>query len=232
MNSTQVAIFERTRISCDLMFLALTAPEHGIGVVYRGTSSEISNKDQLKGANVALISSTLDEGLTSGIDLLRRLTKAERSLNCVLLADNDERDLVTEAFRAGAVGVFQRDQPYEQLIKCIKCVQVGQVWASGQQMRYAIEALASSLPIPSTGIAGPGILSKREEEIVAKVAEGLKNREIANLLFVSEHTIKNHLFRIFERLNISSRAELILYAYGRRSSMETPADGTLGYRSR
>jgi DNA-binding NarL/FixJ family response regulator len=219
-------------MSCDLMSRALSDPRHGIGVAFAGISSEVPDRTQLKGANVALISCTLNEGHMSGIDLLQRLTKADRGLNCVLLTDHDERDLVTKAFRAGAVGVFQRDQPYEQLIKCIKCVHIGQVWASSQQMRYAIEALASSLQAAPTGMPGPSLLSKREEEIVAKVAEGLKNREIANLLFVSEHTIKNHLFRIFERLEISSRAELILYVHGRRISLETPAEGNLRYRSR
>jgi DNA-binding NarL/FixJ family response regulator len=65
------------------------------------------------------------------------------------------------------------------------------------------------------------LLSKREHEIVSKVAEGMKNREIAELLGVSEHTVKNHLFRVFERLGISSRAELILYLHGQRLKLDT-----------
>jgi DNA-binding NarL/FixJ family response regulator len=209
------------------MSRALTDPCQGISVVFTSTKPEVLDHAELKGANVAVISCTLAEEHMSGLNLLKRLTASDRGLNCLLVVDQDERHLVTEAFRAGAVGVIQRDQPYEQLLKCITCVHNGQVWASSQQMRYALEALASGLQDAPPVIAGPSLLSKREEQIVAKVAEGLKNREIAKLLYVSEHTIKNHLFRIFGRLGISSRAELILYAHGRRISMQDPAEASL-----
>jgi DNA-binding NarL/FixJ family response regulator len=150
------------------------------------------------------------------MELLHRLSKIKPDINFILLIDQDDREIVTEAFGAGAVGLFQRDQPYEQLVKCIHCVHNGQVWASSQQIRYALDAFAGSRAPGSHGRIAGGLLSKREEEIVAKVAQGLRNREIANLLFISENTIKNHLFRIFSRLGISSRAELILFAHGHR----------------
>jgi DNA-binding NarL/FixJ family response regulator len=88
-------------------------------------------------------------------------------------------------------------------------------------MRYVLEALSSGMPPFVTDAKGQILLTKREQEIVSKVAEGMKNREIAELLNVSEHTVKNHLFRIFERLGISSRAELILYLHGQRSAQES-----------
>jgi DNA-binding CsgD family transcriptional regulator len=66
-------------------------------------------------------------------------------------------------------------------------------------------------------VKGRILLTRREEEIVSLVADGLKNREIAEHLKLSEHTVKNHLFRVFERLGISSRAELILYVDGQRA---------------
>lgn len=73
------------------------------------------------------------------------------------------------------------------------------------------KALLTGLPPFISDAKGQILLTKREEQIVSKVAEGMKNREIAESLNVSEHTLKNHLFRVFERLGISSRAELILY---------------------
>ena len=149
------------------------------------------------------------------------------SFKCVLLLEREERDLVIEAFRSGAVGVFERDQSYDQLCKCIACVHRGQVWASSQQLRYVLEALCSGVPPFITDAKGQLLLTERELEVVSKVAEGMKNREIAVLLNVSEHTIKNHLFNIFERLGISSRAELILYLLGQRSSTLTDANNTL-----
>ena len=67
-----------------------------------------------------------------------------------------------------------------------------------------------------TDAKGRILLSSREQDIVSKVGEGMKNREIAELLDISENTVKNHLFRIFERLGISSRGELILYLYSQK----------------
>src|ERR1700733_10707736 len=114
----RLAIFEPTRMSCDLMSRALAEPSYGIQVTCLGVSSELTSKTQLGGANVALIGSSLAEGHLSGLNLLQQLSKTDRNLHCVLLLDQDERHIVIEAFRSGAVGVFQRDQPYEQLIKC------------------------------------------------------------------------------------------------------------------
>jgi DNA-binding NarL/FixJ family response regulator len=216
----RVAIFEATQLHCQLMSRAFTEPSHNIRVVSTGVSSELRDETQLNDADVVVISSTLQGGHLSGFALLQWLKKANPNLNCILLLDRDDRDLVIEAFRSGAVGVCQRDQSYEQLTKCISCVHAGQVWASSQQMRYVLEALSGWLPPIVLDTQGHVILSKREEEIVSKVAEGLKNREIADLLFVSEHTVKNHLFRIFSRLGISSRTELILYAHGNKFASE------------
>ena len=201
-------------MSCEMMSRALEASPYDIQVVSMGLSSETPTDLHLNSPNVVVISSTLREGHVSGLTLLRRLTKANRDLNCVMLLDTDERDLVIEAFRSGAVGVCERDQSYEQLCKCIVCVSRGQVWANSQQMRYVLEALSIGLPPFTTDAKEAVLLTKREQEIVSKVAEGMKNREIAELLNISEHTVKNHLFRIFERLGISSRAELILYLHG------------------
>ena len=206
-------------MSCEMMSRALEASLHNFQVVSTGVSSEFNDPRQLNDAKVVVISSTLREGHLSGFTLLRRISKASRDVNCVLLLDQDERDLVIEAFRSGAVGVCERDQSYELLCKCVVCVSRGQVWANSQQMRYVLEALSNGLPPFITDAKGKILLTKREQEIVSKVAEGMKNREIAELLNVSEHTVKNHLFRIFERLGISSRAELILYLHGQRSSM-------------
>lgn len=211
-------------MSCELMARALESSPEDIQVVSTGTSAESANLSQLGNTNVVVIGIRLREGHLSGFSLLRRLTKASRELNCILLIDRDDREVVIEAFRSGAVGVFERDQSYEQLCKCIVCVSRRQVWANSQQMRYVLEALAHGLPPLVTDAEGRVLLSKRENEIASRVAKGMKNREIAELLGVSEQTVKNHLFRVFERLGISSRAELILYFYGQRPRLDERAD--------
>jgi len=208
------------------MARALESSPDDIEVVSTGISADSASLSQLKNTSVVVIGTRLHEGHLSGLTLLRRLTKHSRELNCVLLLERDEREVVVEAFRSGAVGVCERDQSYEQLCKCIVSVSKGQVWANSQQMRSILNALANGAPPLITDAKGQVLLSKREHEIVSKVAEGMKNREVAELLGVSENTVKNHLFRIFERLGISSRAELILYLHGQRLKLEAPANGS------
>jgi len=217
-NEILVALFEPTQMACELLSRAIESSCDEIKVVTTGVSSEVSNELELGRANVAVISLALKDDELGGLKLLRRLAKERPSLNCVLLLDRENREIIIEAFRSGAVGVFERDKSCAHLCKCIRCLKMGQVWASGRQLRYVLEALAQGAPPFVTDSKGRILLSRREHEIVSKVAEGMRNREIAELLQVSEHTIKNHLFRIFERLGISSRAELILYLHTHKYS--------------
>lgn len=209
--TVRVAVFEPTQLSCELMSRALEASSYGIKVVSMSVSSQFSAEAQLNHAHVAVINATLKEGALSGFTLLRRLRKTCPMVRCVMLLDGDERVVVIESFRSGAVGVCEREHSYELLCKCITCVHRGQVWANSQQMRYLLEALSSGTASRIADRQRGLLLTQREQEIVCRVAEGLKNREIAEALNVNEHTVKYHLFRIFERLGISSRAELIVY---------------------
>ncbi len=213
----RVVVFEATRMGCELLSRALEASEYNLRVVETACSYGEGEEPQLDDIDVAVIGSTLKNGPLSGFSLLRQLTKARPNLRCVMLLDQHERSLVIDAFRFGAVGVCERDQSYEMLCKCIYSVYRGQVWANSKQLQYLLEALSAAIPSRITDVKGKILLSRREEEIVSLVADGLKNREIAQQLNLSEHTVKNHLFRIFERLGISSRAELILYLVGQRA---------------
>src|ERR1035437_59240 len=212
----RVVVFESTRMGCELLSRALEASEYGLRVVETVFSAAENEAPRLDDIDVAVISSTLRDGPLSGFTLLRQLAKSNVNVRCVMLLDQHERGVVIDAFRFGAVGVCERDQSYEMLCKCIYSVYRGQVWANSQQLLYLIEALSAAIPSRITDVKGKILLSRREEEIVSLVADGLKNREIAQHLNLSEHTVKNHLFRIFERLGISSRAELILYLVGQR----------------
>jgi DNA-binding NarL/FixJ family response regulator len=213
----RVVVFDATRMGCELLSRALEASEYDLRVVETACGSVEGEGPKLDGIDVAVISSTLKNGAHSGFSLLRQMTKAHPNLRCVMLLDQHERSLVIDAFRFGAVGVCERDQSYEMLCKCIYSVYRGQVWANSKQLQYLLQALSGTIPCRITDERGNILLSRREEEIVLLVADGLKNREIAQQLKLSEHTVKNHLFRIFDRLGVSSRAELILYLVGRRA---------------
>ena len=151
-----------------------------------------------------------------GLDLLRRIRDLSVRTRCILLIDEAEREGVIEAFRAGARGIFRRSTPTHLLAKCISAVHNGQVWANSADVLRVVEALQRALPFKGVNSRGEALLTKREQEIVPLVANGLTNREMSVQLGVSEHTIKNHLFRIYEKLGISSRVELILYAVSER----------------
>jgi DNA-binding NarL/FixJ family response regulator len=214
----RVFIFEATQMSCELMSHVLETSTYGLTVVGSGVSLENREKIQPLDCDVVVISSTLKDGPNSGFTLLRNLAKTNRSTQFVMLLDHGDRELVVEAFRCGAAGVFERDQPYEMLCKCIYSLSCGQVWANSRQLKFVMEALASGMFGRFADTRGQLLLTRREDEISSLVAEGLKNREIALLLSLSEHTVKNHLFRIFERLGISSRTELILYVLAQRNA--------------
>ena len=145
--------------------------------------------------------------------LLRWLRITYPKVAPVLLTENDDRELVLNALRAGAKGIFLfMHDPFRMLCKCIQSVSCGEIWINNQQMRYVMDALAEIPTLRVVNSKGRSLLTPREEQVVALVADGLSNREVATELGLSEHTIKKYLLRIFDKVGVSSRVELVLYA--------------------
>jgi DNA-binding NarL/FixJ family response regulator len=134
----------------------------------------------------------------------------------VVLLDCSEPGRVIEAFAHGARGVFCMSEGFEVLCKCVRCVHAGQVWADSSQLGWVVEALRERERGRIISATGTPLLTKREEQIVGMAAEGLPNSEICAHLGLSAHTVKNHLFRIYEKLGVSNRVELVLYAHSYR----------------
>jgi DNA-binding NarL/FixJ family response regulator len=166
--------------------------------------------------DVAVVSTHLADGPYRGFDILRQVRALSAATQCVLLMDDADHDLVVDAFRAGARGVFRRSGSMRLLGRCISAIHGGQVWASSTDLQRVLGALERTIPFRCVNSRGDVLLTKREQEIVPLVAQGLTNKEISSNLSLSEHTIKNHLFRMYEKLGISSRVELILYAVSER----------------
>jgi DNA-binding NarL/FixJ family response regulator len=169
--------------------------------------------------HVVLMSSLLEDSATEGFDVTRQLCAGHPETRVILLMDTSNASAVVEAFRCGARGVFSRTESSAALAKCISSVHHGQVWANSAELRYVIEALRESEPVRLVDAGGQALLSKREQDVVRCVAEGLSNREIATALKLTEHTVKNYLFRIFDKLGVSSRVEVVLYVFRLRKSM-------------
>jgi len=147
------------------------------------------------------------------VEALRSLHQKYPKTSLVLLVDAYDRDLVTSAFRAGVRGVFCRAaQPFKALCKCIHVVHEGQFWANNEQLMFLVDALECGPKLHVTSSRGVSLLTPREEQVVAQVAAGLANAAIALQLGVAESTVKKYLLRIFDKLGVSNRVELVLYA--------------------
>jgi DNA-binding NarL/FixJ family response regulator len=165
--------------------------------------------------DVALLSPVLEGDPKLGFQVARELRAAHPGTRIVMLLDRSERASAVEAFRAGASGIFCRSESLKFLPRCISCVHAGQVWANSSELKYLLDALSQAVPLSRTpNAANLSVLSKREQDVVNGVANGLSNREIAERLKLTEHTVKNYLFRIFDKLGVSSRVEVVLYSFG------------------
>jgi DNA-binding NarL/FixJ family response regulator len=215
MNSQLLA----TALERDKRFQVLDSPADSRGIV-----SAVLNQRPA----VVMISAEIDGNVRKGFEVAREIRGIRPETRVVMLLDSCERGQVVEAFRAGARGVFSRNESLKCLAKCICCVSQGQVWANSKELRYLLDALGEALPLRVIDAKGTELLSRREQDVVRCVAEGLSNREIAQRLGLTEHTVKNYLFRIFDKLGVSKRVEVVLYAYSLGSAPEVTTMATRG----
>jgi two-component system nitrate/nitrite response regulator NarL len=209
-----VVVADESRIANQLLANALSeCRSHRFRVVGCAvTSHELLDCVTRQQPSVALVGARLEDGPLAGYKALRDLRGACSTLRVIMLLDSSDPERVIDAFRYGAKGIFCRVGSFDALCKAIDSVHRGQIWADTQQLQYLLEAVTRLVP-RAVNAHGVNLLSSREEQVVQCVAEGMTNREIAERLELSEHTIKNYLFRIFDKLGISTRVELILYAF-------------------
>jgi DNA-binding NarL/FixJ family response regulator len=162
---------------------------------------------------VALLSLSASANMVEGISTLHRFHLAHPEIAKILLLESCSRHLVINAFRSGARGIFTiTESNLRVLCKCITRVAAGQIWANTEQLNFVMDLMSEVPSLRVLNSSGRPLVTPREEQVVALVAEGLSNRQVAVELNLSEHTIKKYLFRIFEKLGISTRVELVLYA--------------------
>lgn len=205
----QVLVADNTHIYTHLLADALNRDSQLRVVASASRSQQLLEVARSVEIDVAVISATLDENPSRGAEVMRELRTTRPNIRGIILLDSSKREVILEAFRAGARGVFSRHASLELLCKCVRRTHEGQIWASAEQMAYAVEALAAAPNVRAVDATGVALLSKRELEVVRCLAEGLTNREIGERLGLSQHTIKNYLFRVFDKLGVSSRIELL-----------------------
>jgi two-component system nitrate/nitrite response regulator NarL len=217
----RVLVADNTLIHTQLLADALKR-DHGLDVISSDSDSHgLIAAAAAHKADVLLLSSNLDEEPLRAFEVLREIRASHPQIRAVMLLDSSKREPILHAFRAGARGIFSRHESVDSLCKCVRSVHEGQIWASSQQMSFAVEALASSPTVRAVDAKGLDVLSKREMEVVRCVAEGLTNREIAERLALSQHTIKNYLFRVFDKLGVSGRVELLFMTLSQASSSQS-----------
>lgn len=218
----RVLAADSTAMSTQLLVEALARDGQFHMIESPASGAAILNLVKRDRPHVAVVSASYRDGQMGGFELVREVRTQSPDTRAIMLLDSSERASVTQAFRAGAQGVFCRTEPFRLLSKSIQCVNAGQVWASSTELQFILEALTQPAIIAFNG-KGNSLLSAREIDVVRCVSEGLTNREIAQRLKLTEHTVKNYLFRIFDKLGVSSRVEVVLYALGNGSAPRSPA---------
>jgi DNA-binding NarL/FixJ family response regulator len=211
----RILIADESRMNCQLMAAALARSGYSFKTVDCAVdSAAVRAAIDKQEIDVAVISSSLKDGPASGFNVAREIRSERPKIDIVMLLDSDDQHVVTDAFHAGASGILSRDSSFEVLCKCIEAVSQGQVWASSKELRFALHELVQNRPVSSGAAksARPSAsLTRREQGVVHLVAEGLTNRDISKQLSLSEHTVRNYLFRIYNKLGTSNRLELALY---------------------
>jgi len=216
----RVLIADSDHMGSQLMASALSRCRNDFEVVGIASSpQEAVRKVEVTKPHIAVLSTGLRDGELTGLSVLEKLRDYRARTTPIVLLQSSDRDTVVEAFCGGARGILSRADSFQSLAKCIRCVHNGQIWANNAQLEFLLEALPQFRP-RLTRAKGLAMLTAREQEVAWLVAEGMKNREIAEHLHVTEHTVSNYLYRIFEKLGVSSRVQLILHTLSRESRPE------------
>jgi DNA-binding NarL/FixJ family response regulator len=172
----------------------------------------------------------------NGLAALKRLQAASSRTRVILLTASDNQDEFVQALRLGSCGIVQKQTATESLIDSIRRVHAGEFWLDSQTTGAFVRRLvANEKPPPQPQMPSPAVprererspLSLRECEIVSLVAQGFKNKEMAEKMLITEQTVKNHLHNIFDKLGVSDRLELALHFIAQRPQMgaSAPANG-------
>ena len=157
----------------------------------------------------------LDMGKENGLDFIPGLLDAAPKARIIILTGMREQEMQMRAVRLGAVGIVLKERAADHLIKAINKVYEGELWLDRAMLAEMVtNGLHGGKPRQSDPEAVKiSTLTERERQIISLIGEGLRNKQIAARLFISETTVRHYLTGIFSKLNVSDRLELAIYAY-------------------
>ena len=138
-----------------------------------------------------------------GLSVLQRIPSYSQETKTIVLTVTEDEKAFILAMKYGASGIVEKNKATEFLVEGIRRVQKGEIFVDDKMMVLLMKQFSSPCKAPPS-------LSGREKEVVSLVCEGLRNKEIADRLFVSEETVKTHLHNIFEKTGVSDRMHLVL----------------------
>jgi len=149
-----------------------------------------------------------------GLTALQKLQNSRTKTKVIVLTASEDKNQFVQAMKFGTCGIVLKQTATDLLIKSIRKVHAGEIWLDSHTTAAVMRQFSS--PMESVPLGNRdrdrSPLSQREREIVVLVAQGFKNKEMAEKMFISEQTVKNHLHNIFDKLGVSDRLELALYA--------------------
>jgi DNA-binding NarL/FixJ family response regulator len=163
----------------------------------------------------------------AGFSIFHQLPVVAERWRTLVLTVADDPAMHARAFELGAMGIVTVEQPGEVLVKAIRKVDAGELWLDRTRMAGVVSRLARGRNArdDDPDRSRVGTLTRRERQIVDLVAEGLKNKQIADRLSISEATVRNHLTSVLDKLDLNDRIELAVYAFrhGLVACPQTPA---------
>jgi len=153
-----------------------------------------------------------------GLTVLRSIQARAPRSKVIIFSSSENKEEFVEAMKLGCLGILSKDAPTGLIEKSVNKVHAGEIWLDSNTTAAVIRQFASPTEFPAIhGGNGKSSreraqLSQREREIIILIAQGYKNKEIAEKMFITEQTVKNHLHNVFAKLGVSDRLELALYA--------------------
>jgi len=163
-----------------------------------------------------------------GLSALQAIQQTNKRTRVIVLTASEDKNEFVQAMKLGCSGIVLKQTAPDLIVKSIRKVNSGEIWLDSHTTAAVMRQFSTGQEGSSSGQGGKGRerspLSTREREIVALVAQGYKNKEMAEKMFISEQTVKNHLHNIFDKLGVSDRLELALYAI--HKGLHLPSDAT------